>query len=84
MSSVLALLLGIGGMYVAWLMYAARRVRRAALPFAQRVLEHKFYFDELYDAIFYDRPSGLRRAAQDGVEDPLIDGGVATSAAGHA
>ena len=30
------------------------------VPALQRSLEHKFYFDELYDAIFY-RPAGLPR-----------------------
>ena len=29
------------------------------LPAVQRVLEHKFYFDELYDAIFYKPAAAL-------------------------
>ena len=31
-------------------------------PTASRVLEHKFYFDELYDAVFY-RPAARSRRA---------------------
>ena len=71
-SSVLAPILGAAGIGLAWLMYGARRVAVPRLAFAQRTLEHKFYFDELYDAVFY-KPSvwiahGLRRW----VEGPVI------------
>jgi NADH-quinone oxidoreductase subunit L len=38
------------------------------------VLEHKFYFDEAYDALFYAPASFLARALKDGVEQPLIAG----------
>jgi NADH-quinone oxidoreductase subunit L len=73
LSSALALLLGIGGMYTAWLFYGVRRLAVPRFAFAQRVLEHKFYFDELYDALFY-RPTvwvakGLRRW----IEEPIVD-----------
>ena len=71
-SSVLAPILGAAGIALALLMYGARRVAVPRLAFAQRTLEHKFYFDELYDAVFY-KPSvwiahGLRRW----VEGPVI------------
>src|SRR3989475_8371738 len=55
-SSALALLLGLGGIFLAWLFYGVRRLAVPRFAFAQRVLEHKFYFDELYDALFY-RPT---------------------------
>jgi NADH-quinone oxidoreductase subunit L len=48
----------------------------AIMPWAQRLLEHKYYFDEAYDAIFV-RP--LDRAADLGyrdVEERVIDGAV--------
>ncbi|HZQ50199.1 MAG TPA: NADH-quinone oxidoreductase subunit L [Candidatus Dormibacteraeota bacterium] len=48
----------------------------ARLPWAQRLLEHKYYFDEAYDAVFV-RP--LDRSAADGyrgVEERVIDGAV--------
>ena len=38
------------------LLRRAREKTRTALRVPQRVLEHKFYFDELYDAVFY-RPT---------------------------
>ena len=53
--------------------YAAlRRARRCAVPKPVPLLEQKFYFDELYDAVFYKpadadraRARALRRAAAD-------------------
>ena len=55
-SIAISLLLGLSGIFVAWLIYGARRVAVPRLAFAQRTLEHKFYFDEAYDAVFY-RPA---------------------------
>jgi NADH-quinone oxidoreductase subunit L len=55
-SIAISLTLGLSGIFVAWLIYGARRVAVPRLAFAQRTLEHKFYFDEAYDALFY-RPA---------------------------
>jgi len=60
------------------LFLAARRMRpwSAALPWAQRLLEHKYYFDEIYAAVFVrplDATAGL--LLRD-VEKPVIDGAV--------
>jgi NADH-quinone oxidoreductase subunit L len=71
-SSVLALLLGAAGIAVAWLMYGARRVAVPRYAFAQRTLEHKFYFDELYDALFYKPSVWVAHAFRSWVEGPLI------------
>src|ERR1041385_8261823 len=54
-SSIVAVLLGIAGIGVAWWIYGARR---AKAPRSLTLLERKFYFDELYDALFY-RPGVL-------------------------
>jgi NADH-quinone oxidoreductase subunit L len=53
LSSVLAVLLGLAGIGVAWAMYGTGRVAVPRMPALQRVLEHKFYFDEAYDRLFY-------------------------------
>ena len=48
----------------------------AYVPWAQRLLEHKYYFDEIYDAIFVrplDRVAGF--ALRD-IERPVIDAAV--------
>ena len=58
LSSVLAVLLGLAGIGVAWLIYAERRVQAPRYAPVQALLEHKFYFDELYDRVFY-RPAVL-------------------------
>jgi NADH-quinone oxidoreductase subunit L len=71
-SSALAVLLGLLGIYVAWALYAVKTFAVPQFAFAQRVLEHKFYFDELYDALFYRPTVWLAKALYRGVEDPLI------------
>jgi NADH-quinone oxidoreductase subunit L len=73
-SSVLALGLGLSGIGVAWLIYG---VQRRAVPralFWQRTLERKFYFDELYDALFYKPSVALAQAFAAWIEQPLIVG----------
>jgi NADH-quinone oxidoreductase subunit L len=75
-ASALAVGLGVVGIGIAWLLYGARTrpVPRSAA--VQDTLEHKFWFDELYDLVFY-RPAvlvaGLFRR---GVEEPLIGGSI--------
>ena len=43
---------------------------------ARTVLEHKFYFDELYDAIFYRPAVVLAATLRDGIENPLVLGSL--------
>jgi NADH-quinone oxidoreductase subunit L len=73
-TSLLALALGFGGIGVAWLLYGARRVAVPRLAFPQRTLERKFYFDELYDALFYAPSAWIARMLGRAVEQPLIAG----------
>jgi NADH-quinone oxidoreductase subunit L len=72
LSIVLSLLLGLGGIGLAWLLYGARSVAVPRLAFAQRTLERKFYFDELYDTLFYKPAVLLATLLRRGVEEPLI------------
>jgi NADH-quinone oxidoreductase subunit L len=72
-TSALALLLGLGGIFVAWILYGARSLAVPRLAFPQRVLEHKFYFDELYDALFYRPTVWAAKILYRWVEDPLVD-----------
>jgi len=80
-SSGLALLFGLGGMYVAWLIYGARRLPVPRFAFPQRVLEHKFYFDELYDALFYRPTVWAAKGLHRWIEEPLVD--ESSSSLGH-
>jgi len=72
-SSVIAVALGLAGIGVAWWIYGARR---AAAPQALPLFERKFYFDELYDALFYRPAVLLARGLLALVERPLVFGSV--------
>ncbi len=73
-SSILAVALGLAGIGVAWVLYGATRGEVPRSAFWQRTLEHKFYFDELYDVVFYRPAVWLARALGRWVEQPLIAG----------
>jgi NADH-quinone oxidoreductase subunit L len=47
-----------------------------ALPLAQRVLENKYYFDQVYDALFVASLNGAAAVAETAVEIPVFDGAV--------
>jgi NADH-quinone oxidoreductase subunit L len=72
-SSIVAVLLGLAGIGVAWWIYGARR---ASAPRPLALLEHKFWFDELYDALFYRPAVLLSVGLLNGVERPLVFGSV--------
>jgi NADH-quinone oxidoreductase subunit L len=71
-SSIGAVALGLAGIGVAWVFYGARRREVPRFAFWQRTLEHKFWFDELYDAAFYRPAAALAVALGRWVERPLI------------
>src|SRR2546422_3080768 len=72
-ASMLAVALGAAGIAVAWWIYSARR---APAPKPSRLLEHKFYFDELYNGLFYWPAVGISRALYWVVEGPLVGGSI--------
>jgi NADH-quinone oxidoreductase subunit L len=75
-TSVLSVGLGLTGIAIAWWIYSARRAEVPRWEPGQRLLEHKFYFDELYDAVFYRPGSWIAHAAIRFVEGPLIAGSI--------
>ncbi len=78
-SSVLAVLLGLAGIGVAWLLYGAQpTASRITIPagWTRRLLERKFYFDELYDAAFYRPAVYAAGALGRWIERPLVFGSV--------
>jgi NADH-quinone oxidoreductase subunit L len=88
-SSIFAVAFGLVGIAVAWAIYAAHRVAVPRVPQLQRLVEHKFWFDELYDAVFFQPAVWTARAWNRWIERPLILGsgtGVAleTQQAGRA
>jgi NADH-quinone oxidoreductase subunit L len=76
-SSALALGLGLAGIAIAWAIYGARRVGVPRLAGVRRVLEHKLYFDELYDLAFHRPAVLLTRGLARGVEEPIVHGSIA-------
>jgi NADH-quinone oxidoreductase subunit L len=72
-SSGIAVALGLVGIGTAWALYAAKRVQ---VPKPARLLEKKFYWDELYGYLFYYPSDLLARGLYAFVEKPLIGGAI--------
>jgi NADH-quinone oxidoreductase subunit L len=81
-TSVIAVGLGAAGIWLAWLIYVKGTVAVPRLASAQRVLERKFYFDELYDLAFYRPAVWISRSLHRGVEQPLVSGSIEATATG--
>jgi NADH-quinone oxidoreductase subunit L len=72
-TSALAVVIGLAGIGVAWLLYGARSGRAAPrLPALQRTLEHKFWFDELYDAVFYRPAAAFAAWSRRDIEESFV------------
>jgi NADH-quinone oxidoreductase subunit L len=72
MVSAVAVVLGLVGILLA--RRASRQERQLVTSRdAWRVLEHKLYFDELYDGLFYRPASSLSNALRRNVEEPVIE-----------
>jgi NADH-quinone oxidoreductase subunit L len=72
LSSVLAVALGLAGMAVAWAVYSEGRLAVPRLPALQRALEHKLYFDEAYDRLFYAPAAALASYLRGTTEEEWI------------
>ena len=73
LASGIALVAGASGIFVAWTIYAAKRVKA---PRAVKLFEKKFYFDELYDIVWFRSADLLTRGLYAFVERPLIAGSM--------
>jgi NADH-quinone oxidoreductase subunit L len=73
--SAIAVVLGVVGYLFARGAFERRR-QLVTSPDAWRWLEHKLFFDELYDALFYRPAAGLARWLRRNVEEPLIEGSL--------
>jgi NADH-quinone oxidoreductase subunit L len=81
-TSVIAVALGLAGIGVAWVLYGARTRPVPRQAQIQRALEHKLWFDEAYDALFYKPAAALATFLTRFVERPLIAGSLAGIAGG--
>ena len=71
-SSAIAVTLGVVGFF--WARHAFHAGRQIVTnPGIWRVLEHKLYFDELYDALFYRPAAALSVALRRNVEEPVVE-----------
>ncbi len=73
-ASIVSVVLGLAGAGIAWWIYIARR--RPA-PGAVPAFERKFWFDELYDALFYRPAVTTAKVLYALVEGPLVGGSMA-------
>ena len=71
-TSAIAVSLGLIGFFVARRAFHAGR-QLVTNPGIWRVLEHKFYFNELYDALFYRPAAALSVALRRNVEEPVVE-----------
>jgi NADH-quinone oxidoreductase subunit L len=86
-TSAVTVLVGLAGIAVAWAIYSERKLAIPAVPFWRRTLENKFYFDALYDRIFYAPSAWVPTALRREFEEPVVlqtgtDVGDSTLAAG--
>jgi NADH-quinone oxidoreductase subunit L len=71
-TSIVAVLVGLGGIATAWAIYSERRLAIPAAPFWRRLLENKFYFDWLYDRIFYGPAVAISNGLLHDFEEPVV------------
>ena len=74
-TSAIAVTIGVLGSYLAWRAFAAGRelVPEGAV---RRTLEHKLWFDELYDTVFARPAQAIAVRLRDQVETPVVQGGL--------
>jgi NADH-quinone oxidoreductase subunit L len=70
--SIVAVVLGLAGLWLARRAFLGGR-QLVTSPDAWRVLEHKLYFDELYDALFYRPAAAIATGLRRNVEEPVIE-----------
>jgi NADH-quinone oxidoreductase subunit L len=88
-TSAATVVAGVVGIVIAWAIYSERRLTVPAAPFWRRTLEEKFYFDALYDRIFYAPSAWISGALRREFEEPVVlqtgtDLGETTLATGSA
>jgi len=71
-TSAIAVSLGLIGFFLARRAFHAGR-QLVTSPGTWRVLEHKLYFDEAYDALFYRPAAALSVALRRNVEEPVVE-----------
>jgi NADH-quinone oxidoreductase subunit L len=81
LTSALAVGLGLIGLWLARRAFEGDR-QLVTSPGAWRVLEHKLYFDEAYDALFYRPAAAIAATLRRDVEEPVIERSLGEIGAG--
>jgi NADH-quinone oxidoreductase subunit L len=71
-TSAATVIAGLAGITVAWAVYSERTIAVPAAPFWRRLFEQKFYFDALYDRIFYAPAAWFSGALLREFEEPVV------------
>jgi NADH-quinone oxidoreductase subunit L len=71
-TSAATVIAGLAGIAVAWAIYADRRLAIPSAPFWRRALEQKFYFDALYDRLFYAPSAWVATVLRREFEEPVV------------
>ena len=71
-TDVVGVVAGLTGIAVAWAIYSSRRIALPAAPFLRRLFEEKFYFDWLYDRIFYGPAVAVANGLRSEFEEPYV------------
>ncbi len=75
-ASAISVGLAVLGIALAWAIYSAHRVPVPSVAWLRRVLEHKLYFDEAYQLVFFKPAALLATAGRRFVETPVIAGSL--------
>jgi NADH-quinone oxidoreductase subunit L len=71
-TSAVTVIVGLVGIAVAWAVYSERKIAIPAAPSLRRLLEEKFYFDWLYDRIFYAPSAWVANGLRREFEEPVV------------
>jgi NADH-quinone oxidoreductase subunit L len=71
-TSAATVVAGLIGIAIAWAIYSEQRIAIPRVPAVQRLLENKFYFDALYDRLFYAPAAAIAVGLKRELEDPVI------------
>lgn len=80
---ILSTVAGLAGIFLGWAMYARGSIRKdwatAGMPWLHRLVQNKYYIDELYHTVFIRPLKGIGTALQV-IDDFVIDGLVRLAA----
>jgi NADH-quinone oxidoreductase subunit L len=71
-TSIVTVLAGLAGIALAWAVWSRGRIAVPRAPRMRELLEHKFYFDELYDTLFYRPAAAAASWATSEFEVPVV------------